>query len=108
MSGKEPGAVGLNDRHRELIEKRENEIASEKEIKEFWDLHHQKASEILQQSPEDLFNITNVEMDMPETAEILPSKPCEKCGEPVMVSKLKTADGLKVCAECRDLAGRGF
>jgi hypothetical protein len=43
---------------------------------------------ILEKYIVDLFRVTEVNIDLPSKAKIEPSKPCERCGEPTMITKL--------------------
>ncbi len=55
---------------------------------------------LLEAPAEELFEIREVDFEIPERASILPSVPCEKCGEPTMQSKLVEKDGRRVCIPC--------
>ena len=102
-----PGAVSLSEHHRFLLGKVTHEAASEQEREEFWGLHREKSVEILNTPAEELFNISQVSVEMPETAEILPSVPCSRCGEPVMATRLETLNGEKICLECLEAPSPG-
>jgi len=96
----QPGALGGDDRHRALIDKIREGRADEKEREEFAKLHDLRVREILSKPLEALFNVQDVQVPVPEKARMLPSVICERCGEPVMASKLTEIDGRRVCRGC--------
>ncbi len=95
-----PGAMEPGERHRELIVKIREETATPEEKEEFERLHEQRTFEILEKSPESIFKIENTRVDLPPKARIEPSKPCAKCGEPAMPSKMELSDGALICRCC--------
>ncbi len=95
-----PHALELSDRHRELVDKIREEKASPEERKEFWALHIQKAQEVLEKPLEALFSIKATHVPVPEKAMIEPSRPCDRCGEPTMLSRLEEINGQYLCREC--------
>lgn len=57
--------------------------------------------EILNSAPdEDIFDITDVDIELPDTASIHKSIPCENCGEPTMDTRLMQVGGKKLCLDC--------
>jgi len=56
--------------------------------------------EILELPIEKIFDIRDVEMEIPLRAKIEISEICEVCREPVMPSKVLLFEGCRVCAEC--------
>jgi formylmethanofuran dehydrogenase subunit E len=94
------GTMRLTDEHFELIGKIRNETASEEERKRFQEIHLQKSCDVLEKPLEELFSIRETTVQLPEKAQIQPSKPCDRCGEPAMASKLKEKNGLYVCGDC--------
>jgi formylmethanofuran dehydrogenase subunit E len=67
---------------------------------EFNKLHEKRSFEILETPIDALFNVTELNIDLPAKARIEPSIPCDACGEPTMASKLSDADGSMVCHSC--------
>lgn len=94
------GVMGLTDRHRDLIQRIRTGDATEKDRGDFWELHHEKARELLAKEPEDLFEIRWVNISPPPKAIIEPSIPCDRCGEPTMQSKVIDCEGKFLCREC--------
>jgi formylmethanofuran dehydrogenase subunit E len=97
-----PGAIQLSDRHRELVDKIRKDTATEAEREEFISFHEKKCRDILQKPLEELFSLQEKDAPIPAKAAIEPSKPCERCGEPTMASKLTVKKGLRLCQECLD------
>ena len=95
-----PGALEIDGRHRELIDRCRQGTATEQERKQFEDLHLEKAGEILEKPIEDLFSIRPVPLSFPPKAQIERSKNCARCGEPTMGSKLRDVAGEEICGEC--------
>ena len=62
--------------------------------------HTAAARRILDQPPEALFTLTEVDVPLPEKARIEPSVNCARCGEPTMATKLVRMDGQEVCRGC--------
>ena len=93
--------VPRHPRHLELIRKIQSDSASESERIEFNKLHQKRSFEILETPIDDLFNVAELNRDLPEKAKIEPSISCDACGEPTMASKLIDADGSMVCRSCR-------
>jgi len=96
------GALELSERHQELVQKLTGGEATPEDLKEFWALHHQKSHDILVKPLKDLFSIKTSHIAVPPKAMIEPSRLCECCGEPTMVSKLIETDGRYMCRECSD------
>jgi formylmethanofuran dehydrogenase subunit E len=96
----QPGCFDLSDKHRALLEKTRTGNMSPQEREEFGALHHEKAGEILEKPLKDLFILKEVDKALPPKAVIEPSVPCDRCGEPTMVSKLETSGGQKICRDC--------
>ena len=91
-------------RHLELIKKIQSDSASESERLEFNKLHEKRSFEILETPIDDLFNVKELNIDLPAKAKIEPSKPCDACGEPTMASKLSEVNGSMVCRSCQPSA----
>jgi formylmethanofuran dehydrogenase subunit E len=96
--------VPRDPRHMELIEKLQADTASESERAEFQKLHENRSFEILETPIEDLFSLKELTIDLPPKAKIEPSKPCERCDEPTMVSKLSLVKQSMLCKTCQAAA----
>lgn len=87
-------------RHNELINKIRSKSATKTEHLEFQKLHAARSMDILNQTPEALFTITEVSIPVPAKARIEPSVQCDCCGEPTMASKLASVKGQSLCRGC--------
>ncbi|QTA88949.1 FmdE family protein [Desulfonema magnum] len=96
------GAFRPDDEHLRLIEKNVNGTATDEEQERFREIHFQKSCDILEKPLESLFTISSTNIQMPKKATIEPSKPCDRCGEPTMASKLRQVNGESVCRDCLD------
>ena len=95
-----PETAGRDTRHQELMARMRDGSASESDRREFKELHEQKSYEILEQPAEALFNLEEVKIKEPPKAKVAPSKPCARCGEPTMETKLSEIDGKMLCRGC--------
>lgn len=81
-----------------------SDTASESERNEFKKLHKERSFEILEKPIDELFNVQELNRDLPFKAKIEPSEPCEECGEPTMASKLSEVNGKMLCRSCQPLS----
>ena len=95
-----PDALDLDKRHQELMDKLRAGTASEAERREFEKCHLQRSNDIMNLDPHKLFNVRSVKVSMPSMARVEPSKPCSRCSEPTMGTKLKQIDGDLICGGC--------
>jgi len=95
-----PDTVRSNERQIALFGKSRDGSISEAEAAELKALGMQRTVDVLNTPAGDLFSMTPVTAGLPEKARIEPSKPCVRCGEPTMASKLEMVDGALVCRGC--------
>ena len=95
-----PDTFRVNERQIELFRKTRDGSISEAERAELEALGSQRTIDVLDNRAEDLFSMTPVRTGIPVKARIEPSKPCSRCGEPTMATKLETVDGALVCRGC--------
>jgi formylmethanofuran dehydrogenase subunit E len=93
--------MDLSERHKELIAKVRDKQATTEEREEFERIHQEKSLEVLNLPAQELFNIEAIQVPLPEKATMEPSEICDQCGEMTMASKLKEADGRRLCESCR-------
>ena len=55
---------------------------------------------LLEADEEDIIDVTEVEIEEPEPAEIVPSVRCEYCGEMVMGTRIEKVNGKTACIPC--------
>lgn len=60
----------------------------------------QKIEELWAKPVEELFEIKEIDLEFPPTAEIRDSVECEICSEPVMETKARLKEGKVVCIPC--------
>ena len=94
------GALELNEEHRQLMDKIRNGDATDMEKKRFQELHLMRSRNIMENTEEALFDVREIHEALPPRAKIEPSKPCDRCGEPTMASRLSEKDGMKLCGGC--------
>jgi formylmethanofuran dehydrogenase subunit E len=87
-------------KHLELIQKKQNNTATEAELEEFKKQFEKRTHDILEKPVDDIFDLEEAQFDPPEKAQIQPSIPCSQCGEPTMESRLAEKDGLRICRGC--------
>jgi formylmethanofuran dehydrogenase subunit E len=96
------GALVISEPHRQLLEKMRKDEATDREKQQFAELHLQRTREILSKPLKDIFAIGPIPAAFPPKARIEPSRPCARCGEPTMPSKLQKIAKKEVCRECLD------
>lgn len=57
---------------------------------------------LLAADPKEIFDVREIEIDMPEKAQIFESIVCEMCGEKAMETRLRSINGRKVCIPCAE------
>lgn len=95
-----PGAFAPSREHISLLHKLAAGKADPEEKKRFEALHQTRTTDVLEMPKEDLFNMSPTTVELPAKARIEPSKPCARCNEPTMESKLASVDGALICRGC--------
>jgi formylmethanofuran dehydrogenase subunit E len=95
-----PGAFEPSQEHISLIRKLATGKANLEDKKRFEMLHQQRTHDILEMPEEKLFHVAPAKENLPAKARIEPSKPCARCGEPTMESKLTLVDDALICRGC--------
>lgn len=82
--------------------------ATPEQRERFSSLHRARAEHLLSVPIEDLYDVAEVDIEMPRRARIHASQPCADCGEATMETRLRLLDGQHLCPPCFDaaLAGR--
>lgn len=95
-----PDAFPPDETHMALLQKVMKGTATANERAEFGERHFRRSCEVLEAPAEALFDIQPVQTELPEKAQIQPSRNCARCGEPTMPAKMvETAAGW-VCRGC--------
>lgn len=100
-----PDAFKPDAEHLALIQKISGGEETAEVRKRFEELQFKRTCHILEAPVDRLFTISSVELELPARARIEPSEPCARCGEPTMPSKMKIANGQKVCRGCLHRTG---
>jgi len=95
-----PGALEPDEMHQELIRRISEGSADKNDHAEFGKLHFQRTRDVLDKPLSQLFNIRAVDVPIPEKAGIFASKVCDRCGEPVMATRLTEVNGKWICRGC--------
>lgn len=95
-----PDTFRVDPRQIELFKKTRDGSITAAQKAELEALGMQRTTEVLDTGAEDLFAMTPVTAGMPDKARIEPSRPCSRCGEPTMASKLEPVGGAMVCRGC--------
>lgn len=89
-----------NDEHRQLFAKVRKGKADAQEKARFQELHIGKAMRILDASPENLFDVTELTMKPPKIARIHTTIQCEECNETAMETRIRIFRERKLCIPC--------
>lgn len=68
----------------------------------------ERMHQILNSAVSDLFNVCEVDAELPKKASMFKSVICAQCGEGVMEPKARLMDGKPVCPECFEEYTRGW
>ena len=94
------GAVPQDDRHRQLMMKMRDGLASPEERAELAERRAATMIAILSKNPEELFAISEPIAALPEKAIVQKAEPCAVCGEPTMPAKMIERNGGRFCRPC--------
>jgi formylmethanofuran dehydrogenase subunit E len=95
-----PDALPQDNKHTALFAKLRAGTASPEEAKEFRASHDAKSQRILEMPEEELFRVSEVEIEPPEKAIIYPTVICSRCGEGFMEPLGRVKNGEIVCISC--------
>lgn len=93
-------ALPQDEKHASLFAKLRAGTASPEEAKEFRASHEAKSRRVLEMPEEELFWVSEVEIEPPEKAIIYPTLICSKCGEGFMEPLGRVKNGEIVCISC--------
>lgn len=69
--------------------------------RETWEvLRNQTALDLVSADPESLFDVKEVEMEMPPVARVVSTQACERCGEVTVIERLVEREGQLLCRGC--------
>lgn len=96
----QPDAFRVSERQMELFQKSREGSITDAERDELTELGARRTVDILNTRSEDLFRMTPVSADIPDRARIEASRPCARCREPTMASKLEPSEEGLICRGC--------
>ncbi|NLI62845.1 MAG: formylmethanofuran dehydrogenase [Methanosarcinaceae archaeon] len=85
-----------------------NKTATPDDIKKARELKMKISDKMRELPVEDIFNITFVDIEIPEKARLFNSYKCDKCGEMVAESRTRVNNGKYVCIPCNEEYTRGW
>ncbi len=98
-----PGAFGPEDpTWAELFALVRSVQATAAERAEFQERHLARSRRILDAPVTDLYDVTEVPVDVPPRARIHTSVGCTRCGEPTMETRVRRLHGRDLCPPCFD------
>jgi formylmethanofuran dehydrogenase subunit E len=86
--------------------KRADQPVSDEDRRRFQQSREARIQAILEAPLEDLFQVRQVEIEMPDKAHILNSIRCSECGEPTMSTRVRTFRGQPYCIPCFETRDR--
>lgn len=90
-----------------LMAKMRADHATEEERSRFTELRRDRSDRVLAMSPEDLYEVRDVEAEPPRAVRVYVPIDCDSCAEPTMETRIRRLDGRSLCGPCfdRELAG---
>ncbi|MPM53223.1 hypothetical protein SDC9_99988 [bioreactor metagenome] len=95
-----PDVLPQDEKHTALFAKIRAGTASPEETREFRASHAEKSQRVLDMPEQELFSITEIEVEPPGKAIIYPTVICSKCGEGFMEPLGRIRNGEIVCISC--------
>ncbi len=93
-------AVITDKHHLDLFAKVKSKTATSAEMGKFKRLHIEKSNAILDLPEADLLNIEEITPEPLSMAHLHESICCDRCGEPVMETRIRLLDGAPHCIPC--------
>lgn len=107
ISTRTKGAGPNDPEWEELFARVRAGTASEDERKRFQARHLERSQLMLRIPIEQLYNVREIDMEMPHRARIHTSVTCESCGEPTMETRVRRFGGRELCQPCFETAFEG-
>ncbi|MDB5081962.1 MAG: formylmethanofuran dehydrogenase subunit region [Chloroflexi bacterium] len=73
---------------------------SAEDKKRFWELQELRSLAVLEMPEEHMFEVQEIEVDLPKKARIHNSLICEECGESTMETRMRRFNGHNLCLPC--------
>ena len=98
-----PADRGPTDAERRALRaKLSDGTATARERERLDELQRERCTRILTQPVEELYEIREVQAELPRLARVLASVQCDACGEPTMETRLRRLEGALLCPPCFD------
>ncbi|TEB07812.1 FmdE, Molybdenum formylmethanofuran dehydrogenase operon [Pelotomaculum schinkii] len=94
--------------HKELRIKYFRGVASPEEREAFRQIQRERTERILEMPAEELYEVRQVEVELPPLARVFDTLICAECGEPVMEPRARLQEGRVVCLPCAGQYTRGW
>lgn len=94
------GELPGSEERRSLKSRIDSGVATEEERKKFDELRKKAVLALISGDPKGYFDVREVTVPIPDTAQVVATRPCDSCGEPTMVSRLVEKSGRLICQEC--------
>lgn len=98
----DPGDTLFTEEFRVIRDRVRQGRATDEEREQLKKLQLGAAAKILQAPDEELLQVQEVQLDLPERARIFQSVICSRCGEQVMEPRARVRDGRIVCIPCSE------
>ena len=99
-----PDAWQRDPEHAALFAKVRSGEATEGERSRFQELHVSQSRKVLEQGPDELYQVQEIAGPPPRKARIHASVVCGACGESAMETRVHRLDGRELCAPCFEQA----
>ncbi|MPZ67444.1 MAG: formylmethanofuran dehydrogenase [Pseudonocardiaceae bacterium] len=100
-----PDGWQRDPQHEALFARVRSGEASEQEQARFRELHEAQSRQVLEQPPDELFEVKPVDGEPPAKARIHASVTCSACGERIMETRVRRLNGQELCEPCFEAAG---
>ena len=101
-----PGVMDRPPREEHLATLIREGKASRGEQNEYERLLQTRSEALFRQGATGFFQVSETAIELPSTARIAPSKICDGCREPVMITKMAEIAGCQLCRDCAQAASR--
>ncbi len=86
--------------HQSLAEKLRAGTASKAEDRRYWELQEERALAVMDMLEAQLFEVHDVQTDVPKQARNHSSVKCDECGESAMETRIRRFEGRNLCIPC--------
>ncbi len=94
-----PGVFGDDPELRSAIS---SGTATDAQRQRFWELQRARSVDLLEAPIEQLYEVREVDAEVPARARVFASIPCDACGEPTMRPRIREVEGRQLCPPCAE------